>query len=318
MNLTQRQLRMFVVTATLGNVSRASEELHISQPALTRALQEFAEQLEFALFRREGRGLVLSREGVRFLPIARRLLREMDHVVEDVRDEAKGTRGAVTIAVGAAFGSTVLPGVLLKFAETHPLVRVRLIEDDSGPIIDLVAKGEADLGVASLVGDTAPLRCEGILRAPIGLLFDPQRFTVAPDQTEQAMATLPILKEALGTSTLHALRSSGSPVVSQMESGIELSSLTLQIALASAGVGLAVVSALGASHPAAAGLQFTLIKPLVYRQIYLVQQRLVALSPAATAFKETFWSYLLAAQGTLKLHPYVVFVKAADSAHEES
>lgn len=312
MNLTQRQLRMFVVTATLGNVSRASEELHISQPALTRALQEFAEQLEFPLFRREGRGLALSREGARFLPIARRLLREMDHVVEDVRDEARGTRGAVTIAVGAAFGSTVLPGVLLKFAETHPLVRVRLIEDDSGPIIDLVAKGEADLGIASLVGDTAPLRCEAILRAPIGLLFDPQKFTVAPDQTEQAMATLPILKEALGTSTLHALRSSGSAVVSQMESGIELSSLTLQIALASAGVGVAVVSALGASHPAAAGLQFTLIKPLVHRQIYLVQQRLVALSPAATAFKDTFWRYLQSAQGTLALHPDVAFIEGSD------
>ena len=39
MNLTQRQLRMFVTTAAVGNISRASEALHISQPALTRALQ---------------------------------------------------------------------------------------------------------------------------------------------------------------------------------------------------------------------------------------------------------------------------------------
>jgi LysR family carnitine catabolism transcriptional activator len=313
MNLTQRQLRMFVATATLGNVSRASEELHISQPALTRALQEFAEQLEFPLFRREGRGLTLTREGARFLPIAQRLLREMDHVIEDVRDEARGTRGAVTIAVGAAFGSTVLPGLLLRFAQTHPLVRVRLIEDDSGPIIEQVSKGEADLGIASLVGDTAPLCCEKILRAPLGLLADPQRFTVAPDQTEKAMATLPILKEALGTGTLHALRSSGSAIVSHMETGIELSSLTLQIALAKAGVGVAVVSALGASHPAAAGLQFTLLKPRVHREIYLVHQRLIALPPAVKAFQAMFWSHLLAMQDTLKLHPDVAFVKRADS-----
>lgn len=313
MNLTQRQLRMFVVTAALGNVSRASEALHLSQPALTRALQEFAGQLGFVLFHREGRGLALSREGARFLPIAQRLLRDMDHIAEDVRDETKGIRGAVTIAVGAAFGSTVLPGLLRKFAEVYPLVRIRLIEDDSGPIIECVTRGEADLGIASLVGDTAPLHCERILRAPIGLLLNPQQFSVASDQTEEAMATLPILKEALGTSTLHALRSSGSTVVTQMEAGIELSSLPLQIALAKAGVGVAVVSALGASNPAASGLQFTPLKPMVYREIYLIHQRHTPLSPAARVFKDAFWSHLPMMLGTLEIHPAVAFFKSQDS-----
>jgi LysR family carnitine catabolism transcriptional activator len=237
----------------------------------------------------------------------------MDHVLEDVRDETKGVRGAVTIAVGAAFGSTVLPGVLRKFAEDYPLVRVRLIEDDSGPIMEHVTRGEADLGIASLVGDPAPLYCERILRAPIGLLLDSQQFTVAPDQTEQALATLPILKEALGTSTLHALRSSGSAVVSRMETGIELSSLTLQIALAKAGVGVAVMSALGASNPAASGLQFTVLKPAVFREIYLVHQRQVPLSPAASVFRDTFWSHLPVLQSTLKIHPAVAFFNTSNA-----
>lgn len=312
MNLTQRQLRMFVVTATLGNVSRASEALHLSQPALTRALQEFSGQLGFALFRREGRGLALSREGARFLPIAQRLLRDMDHIAEDVRDESKGVRGTVTIAVGAAFGSTVLPGLLRKFAEIYPLVRVRLIEDDSGPIVEQVTRGEADLGIASLVGDPAPLHCERILRAPIGLLLNPQEFTVAPDETETALATLPLLKEALGTSTLHALWSSGSAAFSQMEAGIELSSLPLQIALAKAGVGVAVVSALGASNPAASGLQFTPLKPMVHREIYLVNQRHAPLSPAAAVFKDAFWSHLPGLQSTLEIHPAVTFFNTSD------
>jgi len=313
MNLTQRQLRMFVVTATLGNVSRASQALHLSQPALTRALQEFAAQLGFPLFQREGRGLALSREGARFLPIAQRLLRDMDHIAEDVRDESKGVRGAVTIAVGAAFGSTVLPGVLRKFFELYPLVRVRLIEDDSGPIIEHVTRGEADLGIASLVGDPAPLHCERILRAPIGLLLNPQQFAVAPDETETALATLPLLKEASGTSTLHALWSSGSTVVSQMEPGIELSSLPLQIALAKVGAGVAVVSALGASNPAAACLQFILIKPMVYREIYLVHQRHTPLTPAARVFREVFWSHLPLLRNTLEIHPAVTFFKSSES-----
>jgi LysR family carnitine catabolism transcriptional activator len=52
MNISQRQLRMFVETARLGNISRASEALHISQPALTRALKEFESQISTVLFER--------------------------------------------------------------------------------------------------------------------------------------------------------------------------------------------------------------------------------------------------------------------------
>ena len=60
MNLSQRQLQMFVTTAALMNVSHASDVLHISQPALSRALQELESQLGVKLLLRTTRQLTLT------------------------------------------------------------------------------------------------------------------------------------------------------------------------------------------------------------------------------------------------------------------
>lgn len=286
MNLSQRQLRMFTTAAELGNVSRASTRLHITQPALTRALHEFEAQLGVPLFRRSGRGVALTHEGERFLPVAQRLLREMEHAVEGLREQAMGLSGSVTLAVGAAFGCTVLPGVLRALAASHPGVRVRLVEDDSSGIVRRVAHAEADLGVGSLLGDTAPLDTELLLRAPLGLLGDARRFPLRAQPADGVLRTLPLLKEPPGTSILQALRSRGSALVARMEAGVEVASLAMQLALAQAGVGVAVVSALGASHPGAAGLRFVPLRPQVLRELHLMRHRGRDLSPSARALAE--------------------------------
>lgn len=283
MNLSQRQLQMFAAVATLGGVSRAAQALHITQPALTRAVKEFEAQLGVALFRRSGRRLVLTHEGERFVPVAQRLLSELDQAVAGLREQARGLRGSVTVATGTAFGSTVLPTVVRAFAQSHPGVRLRLIDDNSAGITERVARAEADMGIGSPVGDTRLLDCEPLLSAPLGLLGDAQRFDLPARLTPQVLAALPPLKEPADTSILQALRQQSSPLVAQMEAGVEVSSLTLQLALARSGVGVAVLSALGASHPLAAGLRFVPLRPALRREVF---HRERSPSPSLRAFMQ--------------------------------
>lgn len=287
MNLTQRQLRLFVTTADLGNISRASEALHISQPALTRALQDFETQLGQALFHRTTRRLGLTPGGERFLPAARRLLADMEQATRELRDQATGLLGTVTLAVGTAFGCALLPGVLRRFSPAHPGVRVRLIDDNSAGITSRVARAEADLGIGSPVGDTSELVCTRLLEAPIGLLADPASYPLRATASAADLTALPLLKEPADTSIAQLLRAHGSELVAQMERGTEVSSLALQLALARAGVGVAVLSALGASHPAAQGLRFVPLRPRVSREIFLIRHRSRPLPPAAAALAAT-------------------------------
>lgn len=277
MNLTQRQLRLFVATASLANISRASELLHISQPALSRALQEFEAQLGVVLFSRSTRKIALTEVGERFLPVAQRLLRDLNQAASDVSALASPERGSVAIAVGTAYGSSVMPSVLLSYQKAHAQVQVRLVDDNSGGITRRVAQGEVDIGIGSPVGDTSALECVKLLSAPLGLLASPAHFDLN-------QAQLPLLKESADTSIMQLLHSHGSAIVGQMNGGVEVSSLALQLALAHAGVGVAVVSALGASHRDAQGLKFVPIQPLVEREIFVMHRREHPLSPAASAF----------------------------------
>ena len=284
MNLSQRQLQMFVTTAALLSVSRASQALHISQPALSRALQELESQLGVKLLLRTTRHLALTHEGSQFLPVAQRLLRDLSQATSDLRAQATGLTGAVTLAVGTAFGCTVLPGILRSFAISHPSVRLQVIDDNSAGISARVIRAEADVGICSLFGDTSGLTCQLLLTAPLGLLGDSTRFDLEMAVKTGDLAQLPLLKEPTDSSIMQVLQSRGSALVQHMGRGVEVSSLALQLAMAQAGVGVAVMSALGASHSQASGLQFVPLIPVMQREVFLMQRRDRELNPSARAF----------------------------------
>ncbi len=301
MNLSQRHLQMFVTTAAQMNVSRASQALHISQPALSRALQELESQLGVKLLLRTTRQLTLTHEGSQFLPVAQRLLHDLQQAASDLLAQATGLTGAVTLALGTAFGCSVLPDILRSFALSHPGVRVRLIDDNSAGISSRVIRTEADLGIGSLFGNTSGMSCRLLLTAPLGLLGDPAKFDITAACNSGDLSQLPLLKEPPDSSIMQVLQSRGSTLVQHMEKGVEVSSLALQLALAQAGVGVAVVSALGASHPQASGLQFLPLKPGLEREVFLMQRRDRELNPSARAFAHA----LLTGLALAKLHPGV-------------
>ena len=301
MNLTQRQLELFVTTARLCHLTRAASALHLTQPALSRALADFESRLGIRLFDRSSRRLSLSHEGQRFLPVAIRLLRDMADAVDGLRDTTAALRGQVTIATGTAFGTTVLPGVLQTFCLAHPGVRLRVIDDNSEGITRRVIQGDADLGVGSPIGDTAGLICRPLLDAPLGVLAHPDHVRLGSRCSPGRLASLTLLKEPADTSIMQLLHSHGSDLVARMEAGIEVSSLALQMALAQAGVGAAVVSALGASHPAAAGLRFSALQPTLRRTVHLMHRRNASIPPSVRSFID----HLVSRPRTAGLHAAV-------------
>lgn len=301
MNLTQRQLQLFVTTATLGHITRASEALHISQPGLSRALRELESQLGVPLFHRTTRQLALTVEGQAWLPRAQALLRDMASAVASLKAPATPLQTTVSVAVGTAFGCTVMPQVLATLARTQPGIRLRLIDDNSAGITLRASRAEVDVGIGSTVGDTSRLRCHKLLIAPIGLLAVPGRYALQKHARLQDLNVLPLLKEPADTSIAQVLAAQGSDVVAWMSHGTEVSSLAMQLALAQAGVGVAVVSALGASHAGAKGLAFVPLRPTVERSVYLMQNR----SSAPDAATQAVVAAIHNALEQVTLHPRV-------------
>jgi LysR family carnitine catabolism transcriptional activator len=292
MNLTQRQLQLFTTTAVTLNLSRAAERLHLSQPAFTRALQALEAQLGVRLFERSTRQMTLTADGQRFLPAAQRLLDDLRHAVADLQGQGTGLSGRVALALGSAFGGCVLPAALSAFGRAHPAVRVQLLDDNSQGITARVVQGEVDFGIGSVVGAAAGLVAHPLLQAPLGLLAHPAHHRLPARPSLARAQALPLVKEAEDTSIMQLLRSQGSPWAAAMEQGVEVSSLSLQLSLVQAGLGVAVLSALGASHPQASGLSFVPFGPRVWRQLFLLHRRDRPLRPAAQALAAAIQSAL--------------------------
>src|SRR6202049_3000822 len=120
-NVTLRQLRVFAAAARHMNFSRAAEELHLSQPAVSTQIKEFASCIGLPLFERVGRKTYLTPAAEEMLQCAKAITQRMKEA-EDALAQLKGvTGGRLNVAVISA-GDYFFPRVLAAFCASHPPV----------------------------------------------------------------------------------------------------------------------------------------------------------------------------------------------------
>ncbi len=143
------QLISFFHTARLGSVSRASEIVCRSQPAVSQQIKALEEEMGCRLFTRIGkRKLVTTEEGKRLREFAQHLISEMDRVVEDIHAMGGGNRGRVSISAPFTTCFQILPAVLKRFAHDFPKVRVAVHDQPQEGAIAMVRNGEVHFAVA--------------------------------------------------------------------------------------------------------------------------------------------------------------------------
>ena len=147
------QIEGFIEIARLGTMRRAADALSISQPALTARLQALEEELAAPLFRRTHTGMVLTPAGRAFLPHADRAMEAIRSGGSLVRELERGVVGELALAVAPAVSAYVLPEILVRFTEKHPDVRLRVRTGHSEEIVDLVVRGEVELGIVRKLRD---------------------------------------------------------------------------------------------------------------------------------------------------------------------
>ena len=141
------QVEAFVETARQGTLGRAAESLHVTQPALTARLQSLEGELGSALFTRGRRGMTLTDAGRAFLPYAERALLALDDGAGLVRDLGRGGAGELVLGAAPAVSTYVLPGLLVRFTERHPRVRLVVRTGHSEEILAMALRHEIDLGL---------------------------------------------------------------------------------------------------------------------------------------------------------------------------
>jgi len=144
-----RQLRTFVTVAKDGTVSRASAELRVAQPALSRQIQALEHDLGVKLFDRVRRRLVLTAEGKELLADCRGALSAVNWISERAQLLRKPDAGIVNVAATPQSIDGVLSVFLASYTKERPNVQVRLIEAVGDELLAIVCRGEAHFAFAT-------------------------------------------------------------------------------------------------------------------------------------------------------------------------
>ena len=142
-----RVLRYFLTVAKEQSFTKAAEQLHITQPTLSRQLAALEEELGTALFNRGGRCITLTAAG---LLLKRRALEIMD-LEDKIIDEIKGNEdvieGVITIGCGEFAAVEILAQISRSFKEKYPLVQIALHTATADTVYEMMKKGLVDIAL---------------------------------------------------------------------------------------------------------------------------------------------------------------------------
>jgi DNA-binding transcriptional LysR family regulator len=159
-----RHLRYFIAVAELRSVRAASEQLHVTQPAISRQIQDLEDAIGAALFDRTSRGLKLTAAGDAYLAEARDILARVDAANRLARRIADGVQGHLRLGfVENAAWSGIVSHALNAFEQATPHVALELTPMNTPEQLDAIAAGRLDGGFCYRVGALP----EGITSTPV-------------------------------------------------------------------------------------------------------------------------------------------------------
>ena len=289
-----QQLRYFLAVADARHFTRAAEGVHVAQPSLSKQIHALERELGTPLFNRARGNVTLTPAGETLLPLARRILADVESASRQVQELVGLARGRVRLGATPSLSTVLLPTVLTEFRTAYPGIDLSFEESGSRGLVRLLAQGELELALIILPlksGDPA-LVTTPILREPLVVA------TSAANPALQArsirirdLERYPLVMFRDGYDLRDATLAACRRARIEPHFAIEGGEMDAVLEFTEAGLGIAVVpSMVLENRPLLRRVPFA--PPGLSRTIALAHRRDVALSNAATAFRALLVDHL--------------------------
>jgi DNA-binding transcriptional LysR family regulator len=164
--MTFAQLRALNAVALTGSMTRAAEQLLMTQPAVSHAIRSLERELGVSLLVRRSDGVSLTSVGAAVAERASIILSQLESMRADAAAAAETQAHTLRIGGLTSTNARVMPQLLRAFADAHPDVRVTLLEGSDAEVLDWLRTGAVDLAIVATVEDdllTAPLAADDLL-----------------------------------------------------------------------------------------------------------------------------------------------------------
>lgn len=287
MNLSLKQLRVFVTVSQQQSITHAAKRLFLTKAAVSMALSELENQLGQLLFDRTNNRLHLNPYGQRLLPIADELLHRAASI-DTLFQQSGQLIGELAIGASETIGNQICPWLLAKFRQQTAHTQQTLHISNSANIAEMILNYQLDMGL--IEGDinhndieTIPWILDEmcIIAAPEHPLFAKQKLQLS-DLTDNAW----ILRET-GSGSRAFFDSHIAANIQQWQLAYQLNSIEAQLNFVAAGLGLACVSKFSATHALANGrVRILELDTKLQRQYQIIMHKQKFKSELITAFSD--------------------------------
>ena len=288
MNLSFRQLRVFLEVAQQGSVTRAAESLHLTPPAVSMQIKEIENQVGLLLFDRVGRSFTLSTAGEYFVVHAKRMLAALRDAENAMGRFKRLEHGLLTVGM-VSTAKYFVPRLLALFRQEHPGVEVRLVVTaNREALVARLQSGECDLAVMGRPPRELAARSEAFAAHPLVFICPPGHELLRLGHPPvSALMPFPFIVREQGSGTRNAMAQFFAEHRFEPHITMEMGSNETIKQAVMAGMGVSFLSL----HTVGLELKTGLLKLLdvegtpVMRTWQVVHLQSKVLSPAAEAFR---------------------------------
>ena len=245
-------LRDFIATAQAGSFTGAADQLGVSNRLTSKYVAELEERLGVRLLQRTTRRVGITPAGEALLSRAPAILEELDELLADASEEARGLSGHIRVSAPVTFGETYVATMLSRFMDDHPGVTVDLRLDDA--YVDLATAG-IDLAFRIGSGNALAVKARRLGEMKVFLVASPDYLAErgVPESPDELPGHVFIRDSNLRSKRRWTLKTGGDEVSIDPEGSFTVNSARIACELAVAGRGIAFAPLFASSHYLASG-----------------------------------------------------------------
>jgi DNA-binding transcriptional LysR family regulator len=288
------QLEYFVAVATTRHFTEAASAVHVAQPSLSKQIRALERELGAPLFNRARGNITLTPAGDTLLPLATRILADVESARVQVRELVGLARGRLRLGATPTLSTVLLPAALRRFCSTYPGIDIFVEERGGRDLVRLLAQGQLDLALVVL-----PLHTRDPALATTALFKEPLIVAAPADGSITRAKTLrvrdlarhPLVMLRDGYDMRDVVLTAMRHERIEAQVAIEGGELDAVLSFVEAGLGIAVVpSMVVEGRPGLRRIPFA--HPGMSRTVGFAHRRDVEPSASARAFRSVLYDHL--------------------------
>ena len=245
MNINFEYYRVFYTVATYGNITKASEVLNISQPAISKSIKNLENQLGGQLFVRTKRGVVLTEEGEAFYSYIKHAMEYINNAENKFSDMIHLETGCIRIGISTTLTKQFLLPYLQEFHKLYPKIDIQIITNYSIDLFPKLRNGLLDIVILNLSGNSYGNDIELIKCREVHDTFVVSKDYESLIDKEVSLKEInkyPLILQARGSNTREFLDNFASQNGVVLKPNIELASYSLVVDFSKIGLGVGYVT----------------------------------------------------------------------------